>query len=89
MTSAIPRAATGPRKPAKAALESARGEVAALLGCHSDEVVFTSGGSEANNLALKGVFFAYQDKSDHIITTQIEHPAIVAPAASLSAWAHG
>jgi cysteine sulfinate desulfinase/cysteine desulfurase-like protein len=38
---------------AKTALETARGQVAALLGCHDDEVVFTSGGSEANNLALK------------------------------------
>ena len=43
---------------AKAALEMARGQVAALLGCHNDEIVFTSGGSEANNLALKGVFSA-------------------------------
>ena len=66
-------------KPAKVALEKARGDVAALLGRHGDEVVFTSGGSEANNLALKGVFFANQDKGDHIITTRIEHPAIVAP----------
>src|SRR5262245_38978161 len=63
----------------KAALESARGQVAALLGCHDDEVVFTSGGSEANNLALKGAFFALRDKGDHIITTRIEHPAIVEP----------
>ena len=43
---------------AKVALEIARGQVATLLGCHNDEIVFTSGGSEANNLALKGVFFA-------------------------------
>ena len=43
---------------AKAAIETARSQVAALLGCHSDEIVFTSGGSEANNFALKGVFFA-------------------------------
>jgi cysteine desulfurase len=64
---------------AKAALECARGQVAALLGCETDEVVFTSGGSEANNLALKGVFFALRDKGDHIVTTRIEHPAIIAP----------
>jgi cysteine desulfurase len=64
---------------AKAAIEAARGQVAALLGCHSDEIVFTSGGSEANNLALKGVVFGLRKKGDHIITTAIEHPAIVAP----------
>lgn len=40
--------------PAKEALETAREQVAALLGCHADEIIFTSGGSEANNLALKG-----------------------------------
>ena len=47
---------------AKAALETARGQVAALLGCRSDEVVFTSGGSEANNLALKGFVFRARPK---------------------------
>jgi cysteine desulfurase len=65
--------------PAKAALENARGHVAALLGCEADEIVFTSGGSEANNLALKGAFFARRDRGDHIITTQIEHSAIIEP----------
>jgi cysteine desulfurase len=65
--------------PAKAALETARAEVAALLGCTADEVVFTSGGSEANNLALKGVFFARRDRGEHVITTQVEHPAILGP----------
>src|ERR1043166_9783490 len=65
--------------PAKTALENARTQVAALLGAHSDEVIFTSGGSEANNLGLKGVFFALRDKGDHIITTAIEHPAVMAP----------
>src|SRR4030067_1771460 len=60
---------------AKAALETARGQVAALLGCQNDEIVFTSGGSEANNLALKGGFFTLRDKGDHIITTRVEHPA--------------
>ena len=64
---------------AKAAIETARGHVATLLGCHDDEIVFTSGGSEANNLALKGAFFALRDKGDHIITTRIEHPSIIEP----------
>src|ERR1700738_5532089 len=64
---------------AKESLANARGEVAALLGCHADEVVFTSGGSEANNLALKGVFFSLKHRGDHIITSAIEHPAILAP----------
>jgi cysteine desulfurase len=68
---------------AKAALETARGQVAALLRCRSDEIVFTSGGSEANNLALKGVFFAHRDRGDHIITTRIEHPAIIEPCGFL------
>lgn len=64
---------------ARAALEKARGQVSALLGCADDEIVFTSGGSEANNLALKGVFFARGDRPSHIITTEIEHPAILVP----------
>lgn len=63
--------------PAKAALERARAQVAALLGCATDEVIFTSGGSEAINLALKGVFFALKGKGNHIITTAIEHPATI------------
>ncbi len=64
---------------AKAALETSRGQVAALLGCQDDEIVFTSGGSEANNLALKGAFYALRRKGNHIVTTRIEHPATIAP----------
>jgi cysteine desulfurase len=64
---------------AKMALEDARGKVASLLGCTSDEIVFTGSGSEANNLALKGAFFALRLKGDHIVTTRIEHPAITEP----------
>src|SRR5262249_57302495 len=64
---------------AKVALETARGQVAALLRCRSDEIVFTSGGSEANNLALKGGFFAHRERGDHIVPTRIEHPAIIEP----------
>ena len=65
--------------PAKAALEHARGQVAALLGAAPEEIVFTSGGSEANNLAIKGTFFALNHKGAHIITSAIEHPAVLAP----------
>lgn len=64
---------------AKRALEMARARVAAPLGCAPDEIVFTSGGSEANNLALKGIFFSRRGQGDHIVTTEIEHPAIVEP----------
>lgn len=64
---------------AREIVEKARGQVAKLLGSAPEEVVFTSGGSEANNLALKGVFFASKRARRHIITTKVEHPAIVAP----------
>jgi cysteine desulfurase len=65
--------------PAKRAVENARGQVAGLLGCDPNEVVFTSGGSESNNHAIKGVFFANRDRGDHIITTAVEHPATINP----------
>lgn len=71
-------------QPAREAVEQARAQVAALLGCASDEIVFTSGGSEANNHALKGVGFALRDKGDHIVTSSIEHPATQAPCAHLA-----
>ena len=66
-------------KPAREAVEKARAQVAGLLGCDAGEVVFTSGGSEANNHALKGVFFATAIAHPHIITTQVEHPAVINP----------
>jgi cysteine desulfurase len=64
---------------AKEAVETARSQVAALLGCQNDEILFTSGGSEANNLALKGAFFKLRENGGHILTTRIEHPAITEP----------
>jgi cysteine desulfurase len=70
--------------PAKAALDTGRGQVAALLGCTPDEIVFTSGGSEANNLALKGVCGLLRDRSAHIITSMIEHPATSEPCRYLA-----
>jgi len=66
-------------RPAHAALEAARSQVAALLACSPDEIVFTSGGSEANNLAVKGAFFAARGGANHIVTSQIEHPATIEP----------
>jgi cysteine desulfurase len=64
---------------AKAALKKARGQVAALIGGEDDEIIFTSGGSEANNLALKSVAWALKVKGEHIITSAVEHPAIIGP----------
>jgi cysteine desulfurase len=65
--------------PAREIVEKARSQVASLLGCRSEELVFTSGGSESNNLTLKGLFFASKRMRRHIVTTQVEHPAIVSP----------
>jgi len=65
--------------PAKEAVERARAQVAELLGCEPDEVVFTSGGTESNNHAIKGTFLALRERGNHVITTQIEHPAVLNP----------
>jgi cysteine desulfurase len=62
---------------AKEAMEEARASVAALIGAREDEIVFTSGGSEADNTALKGVAYARKDRGNHIITSSIEHHAIL------------
>lgn len=61
----------------KEALEKARGQVASLIGAKANEVFFTAGGSEADNWALEGVADALKDKGNHIITTKIEHHAIL------------
>ncbi len=60
---------------AKGAVEEARINVAELIGARSEEIVFTSGGTEADNFALKGVAYANEHKGNHIITTSIEHHA--------------
>jgi cysteine desulfurase NifS len=62
---------------AKCAVEDARTQVAALLGCLPGEIVFTSGGTESNNYAIKGVALARQGQGDHIITSAVEHPAVI------------
>ena len=68
--------------PHKAVME-ARRQVASLLNCRPQEIVFTSGGTESNNQALKGIAEAYRDKGNHMITSQIEHPAILQVCAYL------
>ena len=65
---------------AKQAVEKARGQVAELLGCRAVEIIFTSGGSESNNMVLKGAALSLRSRGRHIITTAIEHPAIFNPA---------
>lgn len=64
---------------AKDAVEQARYEVAHILGAKPKEIIFTSGGSESNNFAIKGVAHAMKDKGNHIITSKIEHHAVLEP----------
>jgi cysteine desulfurase len=59
------------------AMVEARAAVAGLLGCEPESIVFTGAGSEANNLAIKGVAFAQRERGDHIITSAVEHPAVL------------
>lgn len=68
---------------AKALLDQSRAQVAALVGCSPREIVFTSGGSEANNLALKGIFFSRAGARAHIITSAVEHPSVLESCAFL------
>lgn len=72
---------------AKAAVARARQEVACLLGCDQDEIVFTSGGTEANNLAIRGVLEARGDRAE-VVTSAIEHPATARPCGWLEQHGH-
>ncbi|HEY3360109.1 MAG TPA: cysteine desulfurase family protein [Polyangia bacterium] len=80
-----PASAHGFGAAALAAVESARAAVAALLGAKAREIVFTSGGTESNNTALKGVAQALRARGDHVITTAIEHDSVLQPLCALAA----
>ena len=63
------------------AIEDARGKVASMIGCNSDEIIFTSGGTESNNLAIKGIMLGTgATPGGHLVISSIEHPATTAPA---------
>ena len=62
---------------AEAAVEVARAQVAALIGADPKEIIFTSGATESNNMAIKGVARFYRDSKNHVITTQTEHKCVL------------
>ena len=64
-------------KVGRKAVENARKIVAKTLNCEEDEVYFTSGGSESDNTAIRGIAYAYKNKGNHIISSKIEHPAVL------------
>jgi cysteine desulfurase len=68
---------------AKQGVEKARRQIAGMLGCHAEEITFTSGGSESNNFAIKGTAFAHRAQGNHIVTSAIEHPAVLEVCAYL------
>jgi cysteine desulfurase len=68
---------------AKALVERARREVAALINAAPGEIVFTAGGTEADNLAIRGIVGAHSERGAHIITARIEHPAVLATCEAL------
>lgn len=65
------------------AIEQARELAAAFFGCRPQEILFTSGGSESDNLALRGVMWALRSRGDHLITTEVEHHAVLYAAQAL------
>lgn len=68
---------------ARAAVEEARERLARLIGANSAEVIFTSGGTESDNTAIRGIAHQFKERGNHIITTRIEHPAVLASCAAL------
>lgn len=68
---------------AKKLIDASTEQIASILGVKSSEVIYTSGASEANNMAIKGICLKYQNRGKHIITTELEHSSIVGPLSYL------
>lgn len=79
-----PSSVHGPGREARAAIDEAREQVAALVGAHPSQVIFTSGGTEANNLAIKGIANACDPGGNHeLAISAVEHASVIAPARAL------
>lgn len=65
-------------------IEASSKQIAGILGIKPSEIIYTSGASEANNLAIKGICLRYQNRGKHIITTELEHSSVIAPLSYLS-----
>jgi cysteine desulfurase len=84
-----PSSLHGPGRLAREAVDTARGRVAALIGATSAEIVFTGSGTEADNMAVLGIFSAFQPSDAHIVVSSIEHPAILEPCRYLQSQGYG
>ena len=72
-----PSSVYGPGREARAAIDASRDTVAVALGCQAREVIFTSGGSESDNLAIRGVALRNRDRGNHLVCSQVEHHAVL------------
>ena len=63
----------------KKLIDSATNQIASIMGIKSEEIIYTSGSSESNNMAIKGIALKYQNRGKHIITTKLEHSSVIAP----------
>src|SRR4030042_4726726 len=71
---------------ARQAMDTARAQVAALIGANDEEIIFTGSGTESNNLAVKGLALAQQSKGKHVVVSAIEHFSVLHSARTLEKW---
>ena len=73
-------------EPAREAMETARAQVAQLIGANAEEIIFTGSGTESNNFAIKGLALAQQGKGKHVVVSAIEHFSVLHSARTLEKW---